>query len=151
MRKDSLLFGAIHHPACRKSSSRSCLWNWHISRRLGDRMVGTVFPFPCFPRWVTSFCLPCPWGVITTRQWSGQAGSYSGRPDGGILRLHSAQGQITAFPFASPRHPGYDRGMDWIDLICWGVPIVYCGYRFIAFVRDLERRDKLSRRPPDAL
>ena len=27
---------------------------------------------------------------------------------------------------------------------------IHVGYRFFAFVRDIDRRDRLSRRPPDA-
>jgi len=43
--------------------------------------------------------------------------------------------------------------MDWIDwsrLILMAIPLAWFGYQFVDFVRDLERRDKQSRRPPDA-
>jgi len=52
--------------------------------------------------------------------------------------------------FVSARlRPGYDRGMDWLIIAFEGIVITVAVYRLFAFVRDLDRRDKLSRRPPE--
>ena len=40
--------------------------------------------------------------------------------------------------------------MDWLEIIFFVTPLAFFGYEFLAFVHDLERRDKQSRRPPDA-
>ena len=44
----------------------------------------------------------------------------------------------------------YDQNMNWLHLILTIAPIAYFGYEFLAFVRDHDRRDERSRRPPDA-
>ena len=39
--------------------------------------------------------------------------------------------------------------MDWLIIAFEGIVITVAVYRLFAFVRDLDRRDKLSRRPPE--